>query len=222
MRRRLAVAFMVVTLASVLGAGLVRTLTISSQLEDQELAHLHREAQVALAQITRVRADGGKVTSELLASLVTDQSRLQYDAPGGRRVEASGSSFATSTAESGSLSATAYGLEGTVVATQSRQPLEAAYRRDLPTVLTLLTVVTMLAGVVGSFAARLLAAPFRRLASAAHALGRGRLTWTCRIAGSTRPSPSPRLCAPRPAGWRSSAARSTCWPSRPPTCCARP
>lgn len=165
---------MVVTLASVLAAGLVRTLTITTQLEDQELAHLHREAQVALAQITRVRAEGGKVNSELLASLVTDQSKLEYDAPGGRRVEASGSSFATSMAESGSLSATAYGEEGTVVASASRQPLEAAYRRDLPTVLTLLTVITMLAGVAGSFAARLLASPFRRLASAAHTLGRGR------------------------------------------------
>lgn len=174
MRRRLAVAFMVVTLASVLGAGVVRTLTLTNQLEEQELAHLHREAQVALAQITLARAEGRKVTSELLAGLVTEQSRLQYDTPGGRSVEASGSSYAISTAESGALSATVFGDAGTVVANQSRQPLEAAYRRDLPSVLTLLAAITMLAGVAGSFAARLLAAPFRRLASAAHALSRGR------------------------------------------------
>lgn len=179
MRSRLVAAFLMVTILSVGAAGLVRTLAISSQLDEQQLTHLHQEARVALTQVERLLAGPGpdrrKVTSELLGDLATDGTRLEYVASDGRRVEATGGDYPPTSASADSVSAQVFGEEGSVVATQSRQPLEAVYRRDLPAVLALLMALTLLTGLAGFLAARRLTMPFRRLAVAADTLGRGRV-----------------------------------------------
>ena len=169
---RITIAFVVLALAVLLGAGTVRAFTLRDVLREQEGSHLRHQVVLIDALVAEQLDDGETVDEEFLAELVEPSTRLEYVDPDGDSVVVEGADYDGEPEED--LDATSQSDGGTLTLSRKDESIGAVAGRDLSSLATLFLMIGTLAGAAGWFAARLLARPFQKLAVAAGALGRGR------------------------------------------------
>jgi signal transduction histidine kinase len=174
MRERLTLAFVVLTIVLLLGAGAVRTFVLRDLIRDQEASHLTQEVDLISAIVADREASGGAVNQKFLDSLVSDDTRLEYDRDGSDPVVARGEDYEGNDDPTEDLSASSTAEGATVTLSQSPEIVRVIIGRDVGSIAALFLLIAVVAGVAGFLIASALSSPFQRLAVAAGALGRGR------------------------------------------------
>ena len=177
MRNRLTVSFVLLTTLLLLGAGVVRSYVLRDLVREQEASHVREESVLVAELVTQRRAGDEPVDRAFLSGLVGADDRLQYNPTTGRQVVVLGTAYDADPAAGGAgtdTSATTPVPDGTVTVSQSPAVVRDILGRDLWSVGVLFLMIAMLAGLIGYLISRALSAPFRQLAVAAEALGRGR------------------------------------------------
>jgi signal transduction histidine kinase len=174
MRERLTLAFVVLTILLLLGAGVVRTFVLRDLIREQEASHLTQEVDLISAIVADREASGGAVNQKFLDSLVGDDSRLEYDRDGSDPVVARGEDYDGNDDPAEDLSASSTVKGATVTLSQSPEIVRVIIGRDVGSIAALFLLIAVVAGVAGFLIASALSSPFQRLAVAAGALGRGR------------------------------------------------
>lgn len=172
MRERIAAAFVLLSVALIALTVTIRAFALSDFLREQEQAEQQRQADLLAAVVDRTVEAGRPVDQRLLDGLVDAESRLEYDAGDGAPVVAEGPAFNT---EMGVIVAVAEAGDGSVELLTTARELSTVSSRQLTSLFMLALLFVILAGLTGWWVASRLAAPFRRLAVAADALGRGRV-----------------------------------------------
>lgn len=171
MRERLTAAFVLMTLCLVFGAALIAGYAQQTEWREREGERLTVQAStIAMLVDLRVSQDA-PIEPVLLESLVSDRDRLQVDLPGQDRMVVDGPDFEGDRSVSATMP-----LEGGGYVQLERaapEPL-AVVGGPTSTKLLLVLAVALVSGIVGYLIARSLSHPFRQLADAAAALGRGR------------------------------------------------
>jgi signal transduction histidine kinase len=170
MRERLATAFVLTAVFVLLLAGLIRAWAVGDVLRDQEVAHLRDDARLVAAAVERSAAAGDTIDQGTLRAFLRSNIRIEYVDADGESVVVTGRQFVardvvTSQAAAG---------DGVVLLRAGAAQEPGPFTEELPALLVLLVLVSLLAALAGWGAARWLAAPFRSLADAAAAFGRGR------------------------------------------------
>lgn len=171
MRERLAAAFVLLAVLVLLIAGGIRAWSVQDLVRDQESQHLRNDVQLVTAVLVEHEAAGEALDETLLASLVRPDSRLEFVDPGGGSIVVTGTDFES---QDDVLTSEVMDDIGTVRLTTGQQRVAELYSRELFALVMMILLVSLLAGLAGWWAARRLAEPFRALAGAAAALGRGR------------------------------------------------
>jgi hypothetical protein len=174
MRERLTLAFVVLTILLMLGAGTVRTFVLRDLIREQEADHLSQEVTL-ISTIVKDREDvGATVDEEFLQSLVSPTSRLEYDPAKGKTVVVHGADYQGEDDPDQDLASTVVLADSTITLSQSSQVVRDIVGRDMGSLAALFLLVAVVAGIVGFLISSALSSPFQRLAVAAAALGRGR------------------------------------------------
>lgn len=172
MRERITIAFVILALAVLLGAGTVRAFTLRDMLREQDATHLRHDAVLIGQLISDQRALGEEVDEEFLSTVVEPSARVRYVDEDGESIVVRGETYEGVPKEDVTASATSD--LGTVNLSSKFKGLGDVFGRDLGSIITLFLLIGVMAGVIGWIAARALAGPFQKLAVAAGALGRGR------------------------------------------------
>lgn len=171
MRRRLTLAFVLVTLLLLAAAGAVRTVTLEGLMREREGEHVFRGAYaMASAVEARVR-DGQPVDEEFLTEFIASDNRVRFVPGDGETVVVEGPEFRD---DDDPLSSTVQLSDGSLTLEQSSGMIRGLWRDDTSATLILLALIALGAAVLGYLISWSLSAPFQRLAVAASALGRGR------------------------------------------------
>jgi hypothetical protein len=173
MRERITIAFVVLAMAVLLGAGTVRAYTLQDLLREQEGAHLSHDVALIAELIAERRSSGAPVDQAFLDELVSDTTRLEYAVPSGRTVVAEGEDYAGA-AGGEDITASVSTDVGMITVSKEPRVIGDILRRDVGSLVTLFLLIGLIAGAAGWVAARALSSPFQKLALAAGALGRGR------------------------------------------------
>lgn len=178
MRARLTVAFVVVAVALCLLAFAVRSYSLQGSISRDESEEVHQAATAIAAAVRLQRARGGRVDEAFLSRIVGEDQRVavHWQDTSGADVVAEGPDFtgAEDVSRSDDTWATADVPGGVVMVSQSADVVDAILFGRAWRVVAFFGLLALLAGVVGYLLARALARPFRQVASAASALGRGR------------------------------------------------
>ncbi|QZY28434.1 HAMP domain-containing protein [Nocardioides coralli] len=171
MRERLAAAFVLLAVLVLVMAGAVRARAVGDLLRDQEAMQLRNDAALVADVIDDYLATGRDVDVVLLDGLVRADAQLEFVTASGESVVATGRQFVD---EDLLVSVVEAGDGGALTVRSGSEQVTSLYARELSELFVLTALVALLAGLAGWFAARWLARPFRELADAAAALGRGR------------------------------------------------
>ncbi|WP_134765233.1 HAMP domain-containing histidine kinase [Nocardioides sp. 1609] len=174
MRERLTFAFIAITLLLLVGAGLIRSYASDSRVRAHEAADLTATAEALGAVISDEVARGGVLDQELLEPFLTPRSRIELTREVGDPVVLTGSGFDTEAPADQLASAVILGDGDEVELTSVHDESLEGVWGDRLEMLAVFGLLAILAGVTGYLVARSLSAPFRQLAVAAAALGRGR------------------------------------------------
>lgn len=174
MRERLTAAFVILTIVLLFGAGFVRSLILRDLIAQQESAHLQQEAALISRIVVDREETGGTIDQEFLSGLVSSGGRLVYAADRGPTIVVRGSEYTGSDNVGQDLSAIVDIGDGTITMSQSPKVVQEILWRDVGSIVVVFMLIGVLAGLIGFFISRALSAPFRQLAVAAAALGRGR------------------------------------------------
>lgn len=170
MRERLTAAFVLLAIVVLTVAGLARLSAVRDVLNEHASESLAQDARTVAVLLGNRELRGERVDEEILADLVGEQSRLEY-ARGDTVLAVEGSDYA---AEEDELVGRATEGPVSVEVRRSAEGLREAVGRERASLVVLLLTLVLLSGAMGYVAARALSAPFRMLAEAASALGRGR------------------------------------------------
>lgn len=176
MRERLTVSFIAITLLLLLGAGLVRSFASDEDVRTAERGDAAATAEALAIVVSDELAAGGVVDGGLLAPFVTPRAQLTYAAPGVDDVVVAGPDHGTGVDDRDVVTATT-AVDGGGSLTVSRhhdEALEGLWGSSVTEMLALFGLLAFVAGTLGYLVARSLSSPFRQLAVAAAALGRGR------------------------------------------------
>jgi signal transduction histidine kinase len=173
MRERLTASFVVLSILLLLGAGFVRSFILRDLIREQEGVHVQQQVKLVAKVVDDQQQEGGAVDRAFLAGLVDDDGRLVYASGTADPVVVTGEAY-DSTDPDEDLAATAAVSGGTVTVGQSPAVLRDVAGRDIGSVVVTFLMIGVLAGLIGFLISRRLSAPFRQLAAAAAALGRGR------------------------------------------------
>ena len=173
MRERLTLAFVVLSILLLLGAGFVRSFILRDLIREQEGVHVQQQVVLVAKVVTARQQEGGAVDRGFLAGLVDDDGRLVYTPTNAAPVVVTGENY-ESTDPDEDLAASAAVPDGAVTVGQSPALLRDVAGRDISSVLVTFLLIGVLAGLIGFLISRRLSEPFRQLAVAAAALGRGR------------------------------------------------
>jgi signal transduction histidine kinase len=174
MRNRLTLAFIVLSVLLLLGAGVVRGFVLRDLIREQESTHLQQQAVLSAQVVGAREVSGAPVDRDFLATLVAADGRIEYAPDGGRPVSAEGERYDGAGSAGGDLAASATLDRGVLTVSQSPEVVRDVLGRDLGSVLVLFLMIAVLAGAIGYVVSRALSAPFQQLSVAAAALGRGR------------------------------------------------
>lgn len=172
MRERITIAFVVLALAVLLGAGTVRAFTIRDLLREQDSAHLRHDAVLTGGLVAGRIGKGDPVDKEFLEGIVEPDTRLKYVGPDGETVVVRGDLYEGDPKED--ISAKNTTDVGTITLATKAKVVGDVFGQDKGSIVTLFLMIGVLAGLAGWIAALLLSGPFQKLALAAGALGRGR------------------------------------------------
>ena len=178
MRERITIAFVVLAMAVLLGAGTVRASNLSDLLREQEGAHLSHDVALIGELVANQRASGQPVDQEFLEGVVSETARLEYTDPSGRTVVVEGDEYAGDP-DTEDISASASTDVGMITVSKQPKVIGDILGRDTGSLITLFLLIALLAGVAGWIAARALASPFQ-------------------TAGRRRRGPRPRTVRPGP------------------------
>ena len=171
MRKRLTLAFVLVTLLLLAAAGAVRTVTLEGLLREREGEHIFRETVTLGAVVEQRLRTGAPVDEHFLADYVGDDTQIEYVPLDGETVVVDGPGYR----DGGDGVQSTYSLaDGTVTIRESGGVISGLWRDDTSAALVLLGLLAVVAAVIGYLISWSLSAPFQRLAVAASALGRGR------------------------------------------------
>ncbi len=173
MRERLTLAFVVLSILLLLGAGFVRSFILRDLIREQEGVHVQQQVVLVAKVVTARQQEGGAVDRGFLAGLVDDDGRLVYTPRNADPVVVTGENYESSDPDE-DLAASAAVPDGAVTVGQSPALLRDVAGRDISSVLVTFLLIGVLAGLIGFLISRRLSEPFRQLAVAAAALGRGR------------------------------------------------
>ncbi|MDP2774629.1 MAG: hypothetical protein Q8O61_13840 [Nocardioides sp.] len=171
MRKRLTLAFVLVTLLLLASAGTVRAVTLDGLLREREGEHIfHQAVAVATVVDQRVRS-GQRVDEAFLTDFVASDTQVEFAPTDGEPVVVDGPDFRV---DDDALSSTIELDDGSLTIRQSGEVVQSLLEADRSAAVVLLGLVAVAAGVLGYLISWSLSAPFQRLAVAAGALGRGR------------------------------------------------
>jgi signal transduction histidine kinase len=173
MRERLVVAFVAVSLATLVVFGVVRAYALASLIEDGESVRVERTAALLSTVLAERQSHREPVTASYLRSRLGTDERVRYVDPAGRVVSAESPAYRDD-AGTGITRTVPVGGGGTLTVARSRHGVEDAVSDALLPLVLLAIVMVALAALLGWIVARWLAGPFRQLARAAEDLGRGR------------------------------------------------
>jgi signal transduction histidine kinase len=173
MRERLTLAFVVLSILLLLGAGFVRSFILRDLIREQEGVHVQQQVVLVAKVVSARQQEGGAVDRGFLSGLVDDDGRLVYTPANAAPVVVTGENY-ESTDPDEDLAASAAVPDGAVTVGQSPALLRDVAGRDISSVLVTFLLIGVLAGLIGFLISRRLSEPFRQLAVAAAALGRGR------------------------------------------------
>jgi signal transduction histidine kinase len=173
MRERLTLAFVVLSILLLLGAGFVRSFILRDLIREQEGVHVQQQVVLVAKVVSARQQEGGDVDRGFLSGLVDDDGRLVYTPANAAPVVVTGENY-ESTDPDEDLAASAAVPDGAVTVGQSPALLRDVAGRDIGSVLVTFLLIGVLAGLIGFLISRRLSEPFRQLAVAAAALGRGR------------------------------------------------
>lgn len=175
MRKRLTLAFLLLTVLVLLVAGVVRTYVVRDMIREQETAHIQQESALIAQIVADRQAGGGSIDRRFLQGLVSPDTRLEFAADGLRPIVVTGVNYAGNDVPAATdLSATVPTFGATIKVSQSGEVVRQMLGRDIGSLLALFILIGLLAGLAGYLVARFLSRPFQKLAVAAAALGRGR------------------------------------------------
>lgn len=171
MRKRLTLAFVLVTLLLTAAGGLVRTVTLEGLLREREGAHIFREA-LALGTVVdqRVR-QGQRVDADFLADYTGSDTQVEFVPEGGEAVVVHGPDFRET---DDAISSTVVLEDGSLTIREPGNVIRGLWQDDTSAAMILLGLIAVAAALLGYLIAWSMSAPFQRLAVAASALGRGR------------------------------------------------
>ena len=172
MRERITATFVLLALL-LLTAGLVHGYALQGQLRERAAQRVVAEATALGALVSRLPDDGERVDAAALQPYVGQTSRVEYDVPAAAPVVVTGSAY-DGRRGADPVSATVPVGDATLSVSQDPVDVLSLSSARAGSTLALLLLLMGVAGVVGFLVARTLAEPFRRLAAAAAALGRGR------------------------------------------------
>ena len=179
MRSRILLAFVAVTILMCTGWFFIRSYTLEHQIREREAADLQRQVNVLGTIVDGAQRDGRPVSEQMLRPWAGPEMAVRFDprAGGGTPVVVRGDSFDGST-EPGQLGddlrAVALASNGAVTLIENSNFYARAVYRQWWSIGTLAAFIVVLTLGVGLGAGHLLSRPFRQLAKAATALGRGR------------------------------------------------
>lgn len=174
MRERLTAAFIVVTLVVVLGVAFARSYAVLGEVRERESDLVIMQARSIGQVIARELADGDPIDEAGLEQFLTPRIQLVYERTGQAALVEAGPGF-DARAGAGGVSATVLTGDGALTVTRERvKPLTTLWGSGFGATLGLLVLLMLIAGTLGYLVARGLSRPFRQLAVAAAALGRGR------------------------------------------------
>lgn len=171
MRERLTVSFVLLTLVVLVVAGIVRGFVLDGSIRETESRHVAREAATLSAIIEARQTYGQPVDEEFLSGFAGAGTRIEYDATEGTNVVVTDPDFE----DGDDTVSTTVRLGSDEQLTLTRAPETAnGLWGDVWSLVLLIALLLAAAGLCAYLIARQLSAPFRQLASAAAALGRGR------------------------------------------------
>ncbi|MCD4535836.1 HAMP domain-containing protein [Nocardioides sp. cx-169] len=171
MRRRLTLAFLLVTLSMILLAGIVRAVTLDGMLREREGEHLFREATTLASVIEANDELARPVDRAFLEDFVGPDTEIVYAPANGPRAVVTGPDFRDG---DDGITSTISLDGGKVTVRQSAGAIQNLWGRDSWSVVALFAVTGLGSALIGFVISGSLAAPFQKLAVAASALGRGR------------------------------------------------
>jgi signal transduction histidine kinase len=178
MRERLTIAFIVVGLGLCTIGFLGRSYSLESAVARDENQEVHEVAAMVSAAVEARRQARQPVDQSFLGSLIGDDKRvvLHWDSSVEPDVVAEGAHFGGTgdPSRSDDLWATHEVPGGYVAVSESEHVVDQTLYAPSRGLLVLFGLLGLLAGVVGYLISQALARPFRQLADAAGALGRGR------------------------------------------------
>lgn len=173
MRERITVAFVLLALIVLVGAGTVRAFTLRDLLREQEISHINHDVVLIGELIAERRSMGQSVNADFLDRMVPPDSRLTFTpAGGGKEISAVSEGFDADLEDD--LRASYESRLGVVSVSKEPREIGEIFGRDVAALVILFLMIALTAGLAGWLAARALSRPFQRLATAAEALGRGR------------------------------------------------
>lgn len=176
MRERLTAAFVVVTLMVVVGGAFARSYAVLGAVRERESESdlVTSQARSIGQVVARELAAGDTVDAESLSQFLVPGMQLVYERRGQEALVLVGPDFDAIT-DTGGVSATVFTGNGALTVTRAPgEPLNTLWGSSLGSTLGLLILLIIVAGITGYLVARGLSRPFRQLALAAAALGRGR------------------------------------------------
>lgn len=173
MRERLTLAFILLTVSALAVALLVRSYTLKSDLIEHDANALRSQALVSKVALEQRLDAGDDVDSTFLDRLSEPFIQLTWQVPDEPPVVSTGLEFAAGNGLPRMSTEVFVGAGSLTVAESSNVAYQIA-AEDRRTIIVLLLLGGILAGLLGWLAARQLSAPFRQLATAAELLGRGR------------------------------------------------
>jgi hypothetical protein len=174
MRERLTASFVAITLLLLLGVGLVRSYDGDADVRSVERDNAAATARALAVAVRDELIAGGDIDAALLTPFVTPRLELTYAVPGAPDVVVVGDDHDPDGESTVGESLAVTGGGTVTVSRQHQDTLGGLWGGELKQVLALFGVLALLSGVLGYLVARRLSAPFRQLAVAAAALGRGR------------------------------------------------
>jgi signal transduction histidine kinase len=171
MRKRLTLAFLLVTLSMILVAGIVRAVTLDGMLREREGEHIFREATTLASVIEANDQLARPVDRAFLEDFVGPDTEIVYAPTDGEPTVVTGPDFRDG---DDGISSTISVESGKISVRQSAGVIKNLWGRDSWSVIALFALTGLASALIGFAISRSLAAPFQRLAVAASALGRGR------------------------------------------------
>ena len=178
MRERLTAAFVLLAVILCTGQFIARTVAIGHDIRKHESTEVHATAKAIGIAVGLRLSQGGRVDASYLRQFVAPDLQIAFESTtGGGDVRVRGDDFegAADPSDSSSAQWASWNVPGgVVVVSHDEDVYNDIVLKNRMSIVLLAIVVVLGAGLGGWITARWLSAPFRKLADAAGALGRGR------------------------------------------------